>query len=228
MAEGGGNTATGPFTELLEQYGPRVWETLAANVPRDLRWNWLLFMVAIALAIYLVRKGRGAKGADGRERPSGLLEFLLPRDIYTHVSARVDVWLWVVLGLGALLAGRSRPRYAAAALGVAALYVGAMLISARVARGIVRDAWIARTGEAPRALMVGPVPVNPFRRAIIIDTGDRYFEGSFRWMPARVAFADTATLKNDWLPEVARARGDRRVRGSVSPMLAGIIGGRRA
>jgi sterol desaturase/sphingolipid hydroxylase (fatty acid hydroxylase superfamily) len=96
MAEGGGKTATGPFTELVEQYGPRVWETLAANVPRDLRWNWLLFMIAIALAIYLVRKGRGAKGADGRERPSGLLEFLLPRDIYTHVSARVDVWLWVL------------------------------------------------------------------------------------------------------------------------------------
>jgi hypothetical protein len=32
-------------------------------------------------------------------------------------------------------------------------------------------------------------------------------------MPARVTFADTATLKNDWLPEVARARDDRRVRG---------------
>jgi inner membrane protein len=142
-----------------------------------------------------------------------LLSPISPRWFYGDALFIVDVWLWAVLGLGALLAGRSRPRYAAAALGVAALYVGAMLISARVARGIVRDAWIARTGEAPRALMVGPVPVNPLRRAIIVDTGDRYFEGSFRWMPARVTFADTATLKNDWLPEVARARDDRRVRG---------------
>lgn len=87
---------TGPFTELADRYGPRVWETLAANVPHDLRWNWLLLMVALALMIFLARKGRGAKGADGRERPAGLLEYLLPRQIYTHISARVDVWLWVL------------------------------------------------------------------------------------------------------------------------------------
>lgn len=92
--------AVGPFTELVEKYGPQVWETLAANVPRDLRWGWLLLMFAIALLIFVLRKGRGAKGADGRERPCGLVEFLLPREIYTHVSARVDVWLWVPWGLG--------------------------------------------------------------------------------------------------------------------------------
>jgi inner membrane protein len=142
-----------------------------------------------------------------------LLSPISQRWFYGDALFIVDVWLWVILGLGALLAGRSRPRYAATALGVAAVYAGAMLISARVARGIVRDAWIARTGEAPHALMVGPVPFNPFHRAIIVDTGDRYFEGSFRWMPARATFGETATLKNDWLPEVARARGDRRVGG---------------
>jgi sterol desaturase/sphingolipid hydroxylase (fatty acid hydroxylase superfamily) len=87
--------AVGPFTELARQYGPILWNTLAANVPRDLRWNWLLLMLALALVIFLVRKGRGAKGADGRERPFGFVEFLLPREIYAHVSARVDVWLWV-------------------------------------------------------------------------------------------------------------------------------------
>lgn len=88
--------AVGPFTELAQHYGPIVWNTLADNVPRDLQWNRLLLMVALALLIYLFRKGRGAKAADGRERHAGLLEFLLPRDIYTHVSARVDVWLWIL------------------------------------------------------------------------------------------------------------------------------------
>ncbi len=88
--------SVGPFTELVNKYGPRVWETLAANVPHDLRWNWLLLMLALALAIFVARKGRGAKGADGRERPCGIAEYLLPREIYTHVSARVDVWLWVL------------------------------------------------------------------------------------------------------------------------------------
>ena len=67
----------------------------AANVPKDLHWNYLRLMLVIAVLIFLVRKGRGAKGADGREQPRGLLEYLVPRDIYTHVSARVDVWLWV-------------------------------------------------------------------------------------------------------------------------------------
>jgi sterol desaturase/sphingolipid hydroxylase (fatty acid hydroxylase superfamily) len=90
-----GAEAVGPFTELVGKYGPPAWDTLAANVPRDLRWNWLLLMIAIALVIFLARKGRGAKGADGRERACGLVEFLLPRDIYTHVSARVDIWLWI-------------------------------------------------------------------------------------------------------------------------------------
>lgn len=102
----------GPFTELVRQYGPRVWDTLAANVPRDLRWNYLLLMLVIAVLIFVIRKGRGAKGADGRERTCGFVEFLLPREIYTHVSARVDVWLcvferalkpvWALLLLGSL------------------------------------------------------------------------------------------------------------------------------
>jgi sterol desaturase/sphingolipid hydroxylase (fatty acid hydroxylase superfamily) len=86
----------GPFTEVADRYGPVVWDTLAANVPHDLRWNWLLFMVAVALALFVARKGRGAKGADGRERPFAVAEYLFPREVYTHVSARVDVWLWVL------------------------------------------------------------------------------------------------------------------------------------
>ena len=53
----------------------------------------------------------------------------------------------------------------------------------------------------------------PSGRTIIIDAGDRYYEGTFRWLPARITFSDTATLKNDWLPQIAQARQDPRVRG---------------
>jgi len=88
--------AAGPLTEMTREALAVVWNTAAANVPRDLHWYMILLTLAMATAIYFVRGGRGAKGADGRERKTGLLNFLLPRDIYTHVSPRVDVWLWVL------------------------------------------------------------------------------------------------------------------------------------
>lgn len=102
---GTGTEATGPLGDTATL----LWEILAANTPRDLKWPTLLLLVTIATAIWLIRRGHGAKGADGRPRASGLVEFLLPADIYTHVSARVDVWLWVLERL-------LRPLWAAGAI----------------------------------------------------------------------------------------------------------------
>jgi sterol desaturase/sphingolipid hydroxylase (fatty acid hydroxylase superfamily) len=48
------------------------------------------------VALYVLRGGRGAKGIDGEERPAGLREYLLPRAIYTHPSARVDIGLYLI------------------------------------------------------------------------------------------------------------------------------------
>lgn len=84
-------TETGPLTEIASL----VWATLANNIPRDLTWPFLLLTVAMASIIWLIRRGHGAKDADGREHRMGYLEFLLPRRIYLHESARVDVWLWI-------------------------------------------------------------------------------------------------------------------------------------
>ncbi len=69
-------------------------DTVPANLPRDLHWDVLMLTLAIALLLFWLRRGHGARGADGRERKSGLLAFLFPRDIYTHPSARVDVALY--------------------------------------------------------------------------------------------------------------------------------------
>ena len=49
----------------------------------------------IAIAIWFLRGGRGSKNASGQERSADLWGFLLPRDIYTHISARVDITLYV-------------------------------------------------------------------------------------------------------------------------------------
>ena len=143
-----------------------------------------------------------------------LLSPISQRWFYGDAVFIVDIWLWLILGAGVLFSRGRRPaRRAAIALLCAALYVGAMLVSARVARSIVIERWTARAGEAPHALMVGPRPLSLTRKAIIVDTGREYVEGTFRWLPLTVEFETTSTPKNDDAPGVAQARTNDRVRG---------------
>lgn len=87
--------AQGPLTEASSWLADFLWQTIPANLPRDLQLDILLLTLVIATLICVLRHGHGSRGADGRERKAGLLQFLFPRDIYTHVSARVDVGLYV-------------------------------------------------------------------------------------------------------------------------------------
>jgi inner membrane protein len=120
----------------------------------------------------------------------------------------MDPWMWLTLGLGVWVSRwRRTPVPARVALSVAAIYVGGMLVSAQMARGIVADAWRAERGAAPRALMVGPAPIDPFAKQVIVDAGDRYETGSFTWLPSpRLTIAGTTIPKNADRPEVDAAR----------------------
>jgi inner membrane protein len=121
----------------------------------------------------------------------------------------VDPWLWLSLGAGTWLARRRLSTSPARlALVAATLYIGAMVISGRVARDVVADAWQAERGQPLQRLMVGPQPVTPLTRAVIVDAGDHYESGTFSWLPARVAFDGAPVPKNDRRPEVAAARSD--------------------
>jgi inner membrane protein len=135
------------------------------------------------------------------------------RWVYGDAVFIVDPWLWLVLGAGVWLARRRQspawPRYA---LVVASIYIAAMLISARVARGIVEAQWAGVHGAPPHALMVGPQPVSPLTRDVIIDAGDHYVRGTFSW-PSRLELSPEHIPKNDRRPEVAAARADPGVRG---------------
>lgn len=142
-----------------------------------------------------------------------LLSPISPRWFYGDAVFIVDVWLWLVLGAGAWRARRKRPGYAALALGIATIYIVGMLGSARAARRIVHDEWVATHGAVPRGLMVGPVPVNPFRKSIIVDAGEEYYHGTFEWFPTSVTFDPVPTPKNDELPAVTAARADPDVQG---------------
>ena len=131
------------------------------------------------------------------------------RWFYGDVLFIVDPWLWLTLGAGLLLArGNSRWRRSAApiALVVAAVYIGVMMASARAARTFVQDAWSTERGRDAHALMVGPLPVTPLRRMVIVDAGEHYETGTFSWFPRRVTFDGDAVPKRDDAPPVLVAR----------------------
>jgi inner membrane protein len=135
------------------------------------------------------------------------------RWFYGDVLFIIDPWLWIVLGAGIWLARRWRSvTPARASLLLAAAYVMVMLVSARLARGEIADRWQQVEGKAPQALMVGPVPVTPLRRQVIIDAGNRYETGTFTWQPRSVRFDPADVPKNDADPRIAVARNAPNIR----------------
>jgi len=124
----------------------------------------------------------------------------------------VDVWLWLALGAGIWLSRRrGTPTAARGSLLFATCYVVAMLVSAQAARDVVAGLWRASRGTEPRALMVGPLPVTPFTRAVIVDAGDHYETGTFSWWSSSVDFSAERTPKNDADPAVTAARRTRLI-----------------
>jgi inner membrane protein len=125
----------------------------------------------------------------------------------------VDPWMWLMLATGIWLTGsRGRPRPARVALVAATCYIVVMLMSAAVARGIVTDRWEDTRGIEPRALMVGPLPLWPFSRQVIVDAGDHYEYGVFSWRQRAVRFVPEKIPKNSDTPEVAAARRANNIR----------------
>ncbi len=85
------DSTIGPLNDLISM----AFALVVENLPRDLTWPILLLTIGLATSIWLLRSGFGAKGADGRMRRMPLREFLLPAEIYTHISARVDISLYI-------------------------------------------------------------------------------------------------------------------------------------
>jgi inner membrane protein len=125
----------------------------------------------------------------------------------------IDPWLWVVLAVAVFTGSRGRLRATRTWLVAAAIYIAIMMVSARMAKSLVAEAWQRETAAGVQELMVGPVPVNPLRKAVIIDAGDRYYTGTFDWWGRRTSLFETTILKNDSHPAIAGAKQDRQVAG---------------
>ena len=145
------------------------------------------------------------------------VRLLLPFDrrwFYGDALFIIDPWLWLALGAGTWLARRRGvPGPARQALVVAALYIAAMCVTARLARDVVLDAWRAARGTEPAHLMVGPMPVTPFQRQVIVDAGTHYETGTLDWLPTQVTFDSAVVPKNARDRRVAQAREAPHIRG---------------
>lgn len=118
----------------------------------------------------------------------------------------VDPWLWLTFAGGYLLARRwRRPAPARVAIAVATVYILAMIGSAIAARDRVAEAWTRAHGRAPAALMVGPAPVNPFRKSVIVDAGEYYQRGTFEWFGEGARFAADTVPKRSRHPAAQHA-----------------------
>jgi inner membrane protein len=172
-----------------------------------LRPGWLLGLSYLALYSHLFLDFLNNYGVR-------LLAPLEWRWFYGDAVFIVDPWLWLALGAGVWLARRRRmPQPAAIGLGAAAGYVLVMLGSAAVAREAVIREWRAARGYDPSALMVGPVPVSPFSHEVIIDAGDHYETGSYRFWSPRLQLDRERIPKNDQAPAVAAGRAAPSIQG---------------
>ncbi len=96
----------------------------------------------------------------------------------------VDPWMYLALGAGVWLSrrrergGRPAPqRPARVALAVAAGYIVVMMGATQAARAVVADGIVRAGRPAGTRFMVSPVVVNPFKREVVVDVGDRYEKG---------------------------------------------------
>src|SRR5687768_8018780 len=125
-------------------------ERLRSNPRPRSRFSSLLLLAYIGVVVHVLMDWLNTYGVR-------LLMPFSPRWFYGDAVFVVDVWLWLILGLGVWLSRRyDRPAAARLALTVSLVYVLGMVWSASAARQYVLEAWIQQHGAPPNALMVGP------------------------------------------------------------------------
>ena len=210
-------TLSHPLLDWLNNYGVRL------LMPFSGRWFYgdALFIVDPFLWLVL---GGAVMLAWTTHRP-GVLTWLLIGAGTTALllfNPLVPFWArmtWlagVALWLAARLAVPAawRPRLAAAALVVAAVYIAAMIGGSRLAERQVRT-MAAAQGWPVREVAAMPVPADPSRRMVIAVEATRYRFVSVNWLTGRVVPTDPSIADRGALtPEVEAALAAPFVQGA--------------
>lgn len=130
----------------------------------------------------------------------------------------IDLWVWSALGIGIWLSWRRERRQrgragrpALIALLLVAGYSMAMGAAGRLAEQYSARALVAQGMDQPTRVLASPVPLDPFRRRILFETGDSYGFGDFRWRPAPRLIIDPALVPtNMGNPAVADAAAQEK------------------
>ena len=213
-----------PALDWLNTYGVRL------LMPFDGSWFYGDTLFIIEPWLWLVLGGtcfllhsRTRRGLVGWAVLGLLTSFLVLSGSAGFPLARV---VWIV-GLAILIALRFRgaiespkaARWARTALATAGAYVLLMLGGTVGARQQIRAELPNRDLGPIEDVFVGPVAVNPFERAVVIQTPTAYHLGTFRWLDEpRWVLRPETLAPPPATPEVEAALGSRCVHGMVTWM----------
>jgi inner membrane protein len=141
-------------------------------------WLWLVLGGAVMLASTTHKPGMVTWAVIG----AGTTLLLLLNPLvagWARMTWAVSIGAWLVARVR--VHAQHRPRIAAAALVVAAAYVGVMIGGSRLAERQVRDL-AHRRGWAPSQVAAMPVPAEPFRRTVIVVTPRQYMFVAVNWL----------------------------------------------
>ncbi|MFQ6047082.1 MAG: metal-dependent hydrolase, partial [Gemmatimonadales bacterium] len=158
------------------------------------------------------------------------MRWLMPfssRWFYGDTLFIVDPWVWGILAFGIyaarkgwVLPGNGKRemvgRPAQIALLTLAGYIAAMAIGNVASRWIVARSLVKQGLSPPTRLMVGPLPVTPFSRTVVIEDGDLYRFGDFSFL-RRPMFDLYETVIDAGLdPRADKASAEPRARNFLS------------
>ena len=173
-------------------------------------WLWLLLGTSGVLAY-----SRSWVGLIGWTALAVVATVLMLTVEPVPMAARA-LWMVGVAGLCVVRAMGAERRLATTAsvcLAVAVVYIVATVAATGLARRQV-DGWLASEHIDAEAVMAGPVPANPFRRQVVVDTGARYHFLTLDWLASEpLSVSGPSVEKRPMSPAIATALAAPSVRG---------------